>query len=143
MKVALIFAAGVLMLACNNSPQPVVNTNSASSPQRSDRTETVTAHTTENQPPPGVTNSNAPKTKWTQSGDPIDTKELDASIATAERNFKAKPNDNTAKKALADAYYDRGDALTKARQYAAALGDFRRTLKYDPENAAAKEWVDQ
>ena len=143
MKSLLLFFSAALIMACNNSPQPVVNTNSAASPERSERTETVTAHTTENQPPPGTAGANNGRTKWTQGGDPIDTKQLDAAIAGAEKNLKSKPNDDAAKKALAEAYYDRADALTKARQYASALGDYRRTLKYDPDNASAKEWVDQ
>jgi hypothetical protein len=34
-------------------------------------------------------------------------------------------------------------ALTDARQYASALGDFRRALKYDPSSEEAKTWIDQ
>jgi len=34
-------------------------------------------------------------------------------------------------------------ALTDARQYASALGDYRRTLKYDPSNAEAKDWIER
>ena len=56
---------------------------------------------------------------------------------------KSKPDDAAAKKLLSEAYYDRGDALTKARQYASALGDYRRALKYDPENQEAKDWIGQ
>lgn len=82
------------------------------------------------------------KTKWTQSGDAIDTKEFDAEIAKAEKNLKAKPKDEAAKKALAEAYFKRGFALTDARQYASALGDYRRTLKYDPTNEEAKNGMD-
>ena len=44
--------------------------------------------------------------------------------------------------ALAGAYFKRGVALTDARQYASALGDYRKTLKYDPQNREAKEWID-
>jgi len=118
--------------------------NTSASPQRAEKTETVTAHTTENQtaPMPGQ-NSNGTKTKWTQSGEPIDTKTFDADIASADKALKSKPNDEALKKALAEAYYKRAVALTEARQYASALGDYRRTLKYDSNNAQAKQWVDQ
>ena len=102
----------------------------------------VAAHTTENRQlqatPPGKSEG---KTKWTQSGDPIETSEFDKEIAEAEKKVKANPNDEAAKKALAEAYYKRGFALTEARQYASAIGDFRRVLKYDPENADAKKWI--
>ena len=134
----------IVLAGCNNGPRPVVNTNSpANASQNSNRMETVTAHTTENQKLPTPSNSNTVKTKWTQSGDPIVTKELDAAIASAEKELKAKPDDEEAKSALAGAYFNRAMALTEARQYASALGDYRRTLKYDPDHEEAKKWVDQ
>ena len=37
----------------------------------------------------------------------------------------------------------RAVALTDARQYASALGDYRRAVKNDPENEEAKNWIDQ
>lgn len=72
-------------------------------------------------------------------GDPIDTSKLDSDVAQAEGTFKQKPGDEDARVALAHAYLARASALTKARQYRSALGDYRRTLKYDPQN---KEAVD-
>lgn len=83
------------------------------------------------------------KTKWTQSGNPIDTSEFDAEIAKTQKNLKAKPTDAAAKKALAEAFLKRGIALTDARQYASALGDYRRALKYDAENEEAEKWIRQ
>ena len=144
MKNAIVLIAAAFFAGCNNAPQPVANAN-ANIAGRSEKTETVTAHTTENQtaPMPETNASSNGKTKWTQSGNPIDTKSLDADIASADKALKAKPSDESAKKALAEAYYKRAVALTDARQYASALGDYRRTLKYDPDNAQAKEWVDQ
>ena len=85
----------------------------------------------------------APKSKWTQSGDPIDTKEYDTAITAAEKAFNAKPSDAAAKKALADAYFKRAVALTDARQYASALGDYRRTIKHDPSNTEASDWIER
>lgn len=105
---------------------------------RSEQMQDSRAHTTENQPPVQPTGG-----KWTQSGDPIDTTKFDTAIASAEKVLKAKPNDAAAKKALAEAYFDRGVALTEARQYASAIGDYRRTLKHDPAHADAKNWIDQ
>jgi outer membrane biogenesis lipoprotein LolB len=113
-----IILIGIMMLAgCNSAPQPIANANTTASPQKSEKTETVIAHTTENQTAPMPdSDSNSGKTKWTQSGEPIDTKALDADIANADKALKAKPNDAVAKKALADAYYKRATALTEARQ---------------------------
>src|SRR4051794_12133044 len=141
MKNLAILIGGLFLAACNNAPQPIAKVNAAPSPQSTEKTQTVIAHTTENQTAP-VANSGT-RSKWTQSGDPIDTKALDADIASAEKTFKSKPNDDAAKKALGEAYYKRAVALTDARQYASALGDYRRTLKYDPDNEQAKTWVDQ
>jgi len=140
-----ILISGILLAGCNNASQPVASGNNSAVPQRSEKTETVIAHTTENQTAPSENSAvrSAAKTKWTQSGDPIDTKEMDADIAKAESFVRSKPNDAEAKKSLSEAYYKRAVALTDARQYASALGDYRRTLKYDPDNAQARNWVEQ
>src|SRR5690606_38983928 len=76
-------------------------------------------------------------------GDPIDTSEFDAKITAAEKAHKAKPDDKAAAAALADAYFERGFALTEARQYASALGDYRSSLKLVPTHAESKKWHDQ
>ena len=145
-SITILICGGIFLAACNNASQPVSSGNNTAVPQKSEKTETVIAHTTENQTAPmGNTGSAASsgKTKWTQSGDPIDTKALDYEIAKAESAVKSKPSDAEAKKSLSEAYYKRAVALTDARQYASALGDYRRTLKYDPDNAQAKNWVEQ
>lgn len=53
--------------------------------------------------------------------------------------MKPKPKDEEARRTLARAYLARADALTQARQYRSALGDYRRAMKYDPENEDANE----
>jgi tetratricopeptide (TPR) repeat protein len=98
------------------------------------------AHGSENKSAPV---GNTAKTKWTQSGEPIDTKTLDAAIAEADKAVKAKPNDADAKEELSNAYFNRAMALTEARQYASALGDYRKAVKYNPDNAQAQEWIKQ
>lgn len=143
MKYVTLFVTALFAAACNNAPQPIANTNSAATPSSLERPETAIAHTTENRTAPVTNGDTNGKTKWSQSGDPIDTSKFDSDIAAAERTLKSKPNDVSAKKGLAEAYYKRAVALTDARQYASALGDYRRTLKYDPENAQAKEWITQ
>lgn len=121
------------------SQQPVANANALNKQD----TQTVAAHTLENAPPSSAAPKTDGKSKWTQSGNPIDTTGFDAEIEKAEKNLKAKPSDEAAKKALAEAYTKRGVALTDARQYASALGDYRKALKLDPDNAEAKKWIEQ
>lgn len=146
MRNTIIALTCFALAACSNSAPTVVtnsnaNTNAAADrPLRSGQMNTI-AHTTENQPPKAA-NSNSGG-KWTASGDPIDTARFDGVIAEAEKALKAKPNDEAAKKTLAQAYFDRGAALTEARQYASALGDYRRALKYDPTHEESKKWIDQ
>lgn len=78
------------------------------------------------------------------SGTPIDTSKYDADIKQAEAKYEKNKEDAAAKTALAQAYLARANALTlEGRQYNAALGDYRRTLKYDPANEEAKKWIGQ
>jgi tetratricopeptide (TPR) repeat protein len=141
MKQLAIILAAASILSCSRA-QPVVSTNAAQATpsNRVDRSQTAIAHSTENQPKPVNPVSGG---KWTQSGDPIDTSKFDEVISSAEGSLKAKPADDAAKKMLAEAYFQRGVALTQARQYASALGDYRRALKYDPDHEDSKRWIDQ
>ncbi len=75
-------------------------------------------------------------------GEAIDTSEYDARINQLEEQAKKKPDDAALRKQLAQAYLERGNALTQARQYQPALGDYRRTLRYDPNNEEARYWSD-
>ena len=73
----------------------------------------------------------------------VDTSVMDAAIEKANQDYQKKPSDAAAKKALAEAYFERATALTEASQYRSALGDYRRGLKLDPNNTEAKEMQDQ
>jgi tetratricopeptide (TPR) repeat protein len=130
------------MVGCDNAGKPVpVEPGSNSSAAANNRSQTAIAHTTENQQPKAE--NGGAKSGWTSGGDPIDTTAYDTAIKDAEKALASKPNDAAAKKALAAAYLKRANALTDARQYASALGDYRRALKYDPDNAEAKQWISQ
>lgn len=140
-NISLIFVLCSFLAACTNSPQPVQNSNTVvTTNARSERPETAIAHGPQEKAPPTASGETS---KWTQSGDPIDTTKLDAAIMAAEKALAAKPSDPKAKQALADAFLARATELTGARQYASALGDYRRTLKHDPENAEATQWIEQ
>jgi len=110
---------------------------------RAERLQDTAVHTTENLPQkPADANANTGG-KWTQSGDPIDTSKFDKAIADADKALKAKPSDEALKTAAAQAYFERGFALTEARQYASAIGDYRHALKIDPNHEESQKWVDQ
>ncbi len=143
MKFIIVILFLLATFACDNAGKPVPqDTNSASATTSKEKPQTAIAHGPENQPPKGEAPAGE-KSKWTQSGDPIDTKEFDTAIASAEAALAKKPSDSSAKKSLATAYFKRAEALTGARQYASALGDYRRTVKHEPSNAEAKDWIDK
>ena len=127
-------------MACNNAA-PVANSNRPINvAQQSNEAQSVLAHTTENQTPKPA-NSNSGKRPM--SGEPIDTSKFDEAIATAEKESKSKPSDPAARKAFAEAFFARGVALTEAKQYASALGDYRRAVKLNPNHEESKKWIDQ
>ena len=72
-------------------------------------------------------------------GEAIDTSKYDADVERLQKQGGAKGASEADRAALAHAYLERAKALTQARQYRAALGDYRRTLKYDPANEEAKQ----
>jgi tetratricopeptide (TPR) repeat protein len=144
-KITVLVFSILVSAACGTPPEQAINSPAKNANNNS---LTVSSRSLNNQA--NSTNSistSAPKsgekTKWTQSGEPIETKEFDAEIAKAEKALKAKPNDETAKKVLAESYFKRGFALTEARQYAAALGDYRKASKLDPNNEDAKTWINR
>ena len=148
MKKLIIFLTAMTAMsaiACNNAASPVQsNANSQTAGVETSGTpQTVIAHSSENGTPPATAPASGEKGKWTQSGEPIDTKELDAAVAAAEKALTAKPTDAKLKKTLSEAYYKRAVALTEARQYASALGDYRKAFKHDPSNTEAKDWIDK
>ncbi len=130
----------IFALACNKAAAPIANTaKPINAAQQTNEAQTMLAHSGESgTPKPANSNSG----KWSASGDPIDTSKFDENIAKAEKSMKAKPDD-ASKSLLAEAYFARGFALTEARQYASALGDYRRALKLQPNHEESQKWVDQ
>ena len=150
-KIAVLGFSILIFASCGKPPEQAVN-----SPAKNTNNESLTVSSrSQNNPPlapanqqipgnaPVTAPKTGPKTKWKQDGEPIDTAQFDAEIAGAEKSLKAKPADETAKKALAESYFKRATALTEARQYASALGDYRKALKYDPNNQDAQTWIKQ
>lgn len=139
MRILITTLFAISAISCANTATPVaVDSNSAAN-SPVDRSQTAIAHGPEMQRSDPAA---APKGRWSTAGDPIDTKELDAAIMAAEKAVKEKPSED-AKRALSAAFFKRASALTEARQYASALGDYRRAVKHDPTNAEAKEWIER
>ncbi len=67
------------------------------------------------------------------------TEEIDKAKAAYDKNQKS----DEAKNALAKAYFDRAFILTDAAQYRAAMGDFRKGLKLDPNDEKAQNMYDE
>ncbi|HEX8722407.1 MAG TPA: hypothetical protein VF736_17460 [Pyrinomonadaceae bacterium] len=77
---------------------------------------------------------------------PVETPELDAKIEKAAAKAKAGRATPADRKAAAAAYLERGNFYYSAGNpmlYRYALGDFRRVLRFDPDNAEAKGKVKQ
>ncbi len=138
--------AGTAVGCGTSNERASANSNVAAAPERAEKLQPTAVHTTEgNQPPIPVPTppADGSHTKWTQGGNPIDTAEFDAAIEQANAVLKSNPQEAKAKTAAAQAYFERGFALTEARQYAAALGDYRKALKLDPSHEESQKWIKQ
>lgn len=136
--VALCFVA-LGLCACSgggsNSAPTVTNQNAASTNQTTvSQGSTQSAHTS-----PTAASSKAATPSAAGGGEPVDTSKYDAEIKRLEERAKKKAGDQATQLALAKAYTDRGDALTGARQYRAALGDYRRALRLNPNDEQARQ----
>ncbi len=150
-KIAILSFTALLFAACGGANQQTVNTNIApnNSVQNTTNSTVVSSHSqndltvSSGQTDSKIVPKSETKTKWSQSGDPIDTSSFDEEIKQVESKLKANPKNEDLKKSLAEAFVKRGLTLTEARQYASALGDYRKALKLDPNNEEAKKWIDQ
>jgi tetratricopeptide (TPR) repeat protein len=147
----LVFSVSFL-ISCSNAPQQaqISNANTGAVVTKANENSPLIASShgakQTSTPPANTSSSNSggsTAAMMTGNANAIDTTEYDAEIAKAQKNFKAKSNDETAKTALAEAYAKRAFALTQAAQYRAALGDFRRSLKLNPANEEAKAMHDR
>ena len=141
-KFFIISLAALAAIGCNNVTLPSNQTaNTNTTIIKSDDSAIVSSHSND----AGKTNvmpSNKPASASTESpmARPVDVAEMTASIEKAETEFKKNPQ---AKESLAKAYFVRATALTGAAQYRAALGDYRKGLKLDPNDEAARKMHDQ
>ena len=133
-----VFATAVAA-ACGGAPAANQTANSSAPAESRAGSMSVPSHGST----APASNAAAPegKTKWRQSGTPIDATKVDADIARAQKEFDAASGNASKKKALADAFFARGELLRDNAQYASALGDYRKVLKHDPSNSKAKERI--
>ncbi len=144
-------ACGFLACAAQNSTQvstPPLASNANVAVQKTNDSAAISSHSTARSGATPAVNSVNPASSPSSAGNSpmakaIDVMEMTASIEKAEKVFKGKPNDSKAKDTLAEAYFVRAFALTEAAQYRAALGDFRKGLKLNPNAAEAKEMHDR
>ncbi|HEX8650528.1 MAG TPA: hypothetical protein VF708_06785 [Pyrinomonadaceae bacterium] len=130
--IALCSLAALLFCACAGTSS---NTNQMTASNAS--TQSATPSPSISAPP-----ASAAQTPVSGSGgEPIDTAKYDAEIKRLEKQAGMRPGDDASRLALAKAYLARGNALTQAKQYRAALGDYRRALRYDPDNEEARQWA--
>ena len=147
---ALLCACAALAVAACN---PNADTGNSSAPPNSNSTTTTTTTTTTTAPPPSVppistahggsTPATAPAAAETPEG--VDTAALDAKIEKLEAKVKGGGSDAD-KKALAAVYLERANVYRDAgspRLYKFALGDYRRVLRLEPNNAEARTKMDE
>lgn len=138
-------SSSIYLTACSGTPS-VQSANNANTPAGVGKngSRPVSVHEVPGSAPGGAPGG-APgqPSGGPQFGTPIDTTKLDAAIEQADKAHTAKPADAHATKVLADAYFARAEALKDAQQYRSALGDYRRTLKFDPTNEDARSMRDQ
>ena len=154
-KIAVLSLSAAMFAACGGTTTTVntnVSTNRSTAVTNAPATTTsqnnslvVSSHSSDQ----NTSLKQDPKSSMDQSSQnspmskPVDVTAMTAKIEKADKDLKAKPEDEKLKKALADAYFERAFALTKAAQYRAALGDFRKGLKLDPDNKEAQSMHDQ
>ena len=152
-KIAILSFLTLASIGCSDATQQAANTtvtvqsNTNVATPKSDNSMIVSSHSSDaakSAPAqPSKTDSSASSGGSSPMSKAIDVNQMTADIEKADKSFKQNQNDEKAKSKLAEAYFVRAFALTEAAQYRAALGDFRKGLKLDPNNADAKAMHDQ
>ena len=144
-KIIILSFLALVSIGCNGAAQqsqPAANANAVvqASNQTLNNQAIVSSHSadTETVRPPQSNKSS--QSESSPMAKPIDVAEMTADIEKAEKEYKNNPK---AKDELAKAYFIRATALTGAAQYRAALGDYRKGLKLNPNDEAAKKMHDQ
>lgn len=159
LALALTLASISALSACASNEQQSSNKGSANTAASNTTVTTRTTQTT-NTPPVATddgslvapahggsnTGSTPPASSNPSAGEQtgIDTSALDAKIAKAEEKAHAQNATQADKLAAAAAYMERADIFMNAGRpalYKYALRDYRRTLRYQPDNQQAQNSV--
>lgn len=148
----LTVLAATLLMACHSAEQKTSSTEESTpeaataSPSAGKTGRSAPATPDREAPAPPFASAHgrtAPTSNAGPSGPTdLDTSALDARIARAEAKAKIKGATAADKQAAAAAYLERANMYYSAGQprlYKFALGDFRRVLRYEPDNAEARE----
>lgn len=137
-KILILALMTLFFTGCSSQSQRAETANNANvAVQKTNDTALVSSHSND----AGKTISpSSDKTSSSSESSPmaraIDVSQMTADIEKAEKDPKNK-------EVLAKAYFTRAFALTEAAQYRAALGDFRKGLKLNPNDEDAKAMHDQ
>ena len=152
-KIVILTLSALVFAACGGDAaqtnvsvnRQTANTNAPAATTRSaDNTLVVSSRSTNKTAPANPAASTDQSSSTTSPMQkPVDVTAMTAKIEKADKDLKAKPDDETRKKNLAAAYFERAFALTEAAQYRAALGDFRKGLKLNPDDKEAQSMHDQ
>lgn len=151
-KIVILSLSALIFAACGTDATRQTNVavnraNTANAPQTTTQTQNnslvVSSHKSNSAAPSNPALSADQSSQTSPNQQAVDVSEMTSKIEKAEKDLKASPNDEKAKNALADAYFERAFTLTKAAQYRAALGDFRKGLKLNPDNQEAQAMHDQ
>ena len=149
-KILILSLASLISIGCSSVAQQANTTtnanttiNASTATAKSNDSLVVSSHST-NAGKTVAPSSDKP-TSSTESpmARPIDTAEMTADIERAEKQYQKNQKDEKAKDELAKAYFVRATALTGAAQYRAALGDYRKGLKLNPNDEEARSMHDQ
>ncbi|HEY0004041.1 MAG TPA: hypothetical protein VGB17_04455 [Pyrinomonadaceae bacterium] len=131
--------AAFLLGACGGQPQPSAHTSPAANATSANDSNRQSAQPLNLRGPSARESVKPSSSSSSGGGEAIDTSEYDAEIRRAKKQAERKASTDADRQALAQSYLARARALTKARQYRVALGDYRRTLEYDPGNEEARQ----
>lgn len=143
-KIAVLSFLTLALIGCGAARQ-TANTDGAA--QKSDNSALVSSHAADAGKSAPTQQSKVDSSASSNGASPmskaIDVSQMTADIEKAEKSSRQNQRDEKAKNKLAEAYFVRAFALTDAAQYRSALGDFRRGLKLNPNNAEARAMHDK
>jgi hypothetical protein len=138
LPLSVLIGATLVCGACSSSEQSKSSTGGAEAKPTATARMPVQSAPTGDAPPVSIAHGTPPPAGG-QSG--MDTAALDKKVEQVESKAKAPGATQADKTAAAAAYLERGNVFYSAGNpslYKFALRDFRRALRYDPNNAEAR-----